>query len=174
MVALPWLVLAGAACQPTGTVRAHWTSIDTALGSGDLRLPMHATWCAARGRLTLLGFAGDTGVGLLVRTVKLEPGKFDVSDTVAARSPGAGIAFRLATRTNLFNLSGDSGGVALTSVTDTHVDGRFVGWFRRAEGGPVLLTGSFAQVQVTADTVRCESSMPSPPATPVSADSGVT
>jgi hypothetical protein len=41
-----------------GTVRAHWTGIDTALGSGDLRLPMRATWCASRGRLTLLGFAG--------------------------------------------------------------------------------------------------------------------
>ena len=157
-----------------GTVRAHWTGIDTALGSGDLRLPMRATWCASRGRLTLLGFAGDTGVGILIRTVKLEPARFDVSDTAAARSPGSTIAFRLATPNSLFNLSSDSGGVALTSVTGDRIGGRFVGWFTRPEKGPVLLTGSFAGVPIAPDSVHCESPAPPPPSPAAAPDSGVT
>ena len=85
-----WLLLAGiiAACLTgsEGRLQARWTALDTALGGGSLALPFQGTWCASRGRLTLLGVSGDTGVGILVRTVTLEPGLFPVSDTLAARS----------------------------------------------------------------------------------------
>lgn len=173
-----WLGFAAlvAACRPAGEGRlqAHWTSLDTALGAGSLKLPLKGAWCASRGRLTLLGFAGDTGVGLLVRTVKLAPGLFPVSDTLAARSPGSTIAFRLANQSNLFTLSGDSGAVAITSVTEGEVAGRFVGWFSRPGGGPVVLTGRFAGVAAVPDTVRCESTAPPAPVPAPPADSGVT
>jgi hypothetical protein len=176
-----WLALAAlvAACRPAGagTLRAEWASLDTALGHGDLKVPVRGTWCASRGRLTLLGFEGDTGVGILVRTVKLAPGLFQVSDTVAARSPGATIAFRLANRQTLFTLSGDSGAVAITGAGDGELEGRFVGWFTRPGAGPVVLKGRFEGVPVMPDTVRCESiSVPEPAPAPVpapAADSGV-
>jgi hypothetical protein len=158
-----------------GTLRAEWASLDTALGHGDFEVPVSGAWCAPRGRLTLLGFEGDTGVGILVRTVKLAPDLFRVSDTVAARSPGASIAFRLATSQTLFALSGDSGAVAITRAGDGEVAGRFLGWFTRAGSGPIVVKGSFAGVPILPDTVRCESTA-LPPPVPVpapAADSGV-
>ena len=172
-----WLVLGGiiAACRTgsEGTLQARWTALDTALGSGSLALPFKGTWCASRGRLTLLGVSGDTGVGILVRTVKLEPGLFPVSDTMVARSPGSAIAFRLANASNLFTLSGDSGAVALTSTADGDLAGRFVGWFSRSGGGPVVLQGRFKGVSPAPDTVRCESTAPRAPVPAPAPDSGV-
>ena len=172
-----WLAFAAllAACRPAGegALRARWTALDTALGTGSLRVPLTGTWCASRGRLTLLAFSGDTGVGILVRTVKLAPGLFPVSDTVIARSPGSTVAFRLATRSSLFTLSSDSGAVAITSMKDGELAGRFVGWFSRAEGGPVVLTGSFKGVSVIPDSVRCEAVAPPTPVSSAAPDSGV-
>ena len=141
------------------------------LGAGDVTLPLRATWCGSRGRLTLLAVSGDTGVGLLVRTVKFEPGLFKVWDTTAARSPGAALAFRMMRGGNLYTLSGDSGAVAITSTRDGRVTGRFVAWFSREERGPAVLTGRF-KARAVPDSVRCESS-PAPPQPPAVADSGV-
>ena len=164
-----------AACRPEGegTIRAQWTSLDTALGTGSLEAPLRGAWCASRGRLTLLGFSGDTGVGVLVRTVTLAPGRYPASDTVTARSPGSTLAFRLANRANLFTLSSDSGAVAITSVKDGEVAGRFVGWFSHADVGPVLLTGSFTGVTAVPDSVRCESIAPPAPVPAPASDSSV-
>jgi len=172
-----WLAVAAltGACRTRGegTLRAEWTSLDSALGRGNLRLPLSGTWCGSRGRLTLLGLSGDTGVGILVRTVKLVPGLLPVSDTAASRSPGATIAFRLADQSALFTLSSDSGAVAITSV-DGELAGRFVGWFSQADRGPVVLTGRFSGVTVVPDSVRCETETLPPPAQAVPPDSGVT
>lgn len=165
-----------AACRADGegTLRARWASIDTSLGTGTLVVPLKAAWCEARGRLTLLGLSGDTGVGILVRTVKLGPGRFDVSDTSAARFPGASIALRIAEEINLFALSGDSGAVAITSVQDKRVAGRFVAWLSRPGDAPVLLIGRFKGVSAEPDSVRCESVAPPPAVPPGPPDSGVT
>jgi hypothetical protein len=176
LAAAGWFAFAAlvAACRPAGdgSLLAQWTSLDTALGRGALDVPVRGTWCASRGRLTLLGFSGDTGLGILVRTVKLEPGLFRISDTISPRSPGSTIAFRLATRSSLFTLSGDSGAVAITTVGDGAVSGRFVGWFTESGGGPVVVKGNFRAVRAAADTVRCESTAPVPvPAS--SPDTGV-
>ena len=138
--------LAAAGCRPggAGTLRAHWASADTTLRHGRALAAAQAVRGAkSRGRLTLLAMSGDTGVGILVRTVKLEPGLFNVSDTTTARSPGSSMAFRLAEEANLFALSGDSGAVAITSVREGGLPGRFVAWFSRPDAGPALLTGSF-------------------------------
>ena len=148
-------------------------SADTTLGTGDLVLPLKAAWCASRGRLTLLGVSGDTGVGLLVRTVTLAPGLFPVSDTSAARSPGSSVAFRMAKEAHLFALSGDSGAVAITSVQDGRPTGRFVAWFSRPDAAPALLSGSFKGASAMPDTVRCESFASPPPVAPAPPDSGV-
>lgn len=146
-----------AACHPVGgRLRAQWTGVDTTVGTGRVTLPLRAAWCAARGRLTLLAFTGDTGVGILVRTVRLEPGQFAVSDTTAARSPGSGIAFRIRKESGFFTLSGDSGAVAITSVVDGKVAGRFVGWFSGPARTPVVLDGSFKDVVAQPDSMRCE------------------
>jgi hypothetical protein len=163
-----------AACrhESGGTLHAQWTSVDTALGRGSLRVSVKGTWCASRGRLTLLGLSGDTGVGILVRTVKLVPGLLAVSDTATSRSPGATIAFRLADQSTLFTLSSDSGAVAITSV-DGKLAGRFVGWFSQADRGPVVLTGRFSGVTVAPDSVRCDSETLPAPAQTAAPDSGV-
>ena len=168
-------VLAAAGCRAGdgGTLRVRWTSADTTLGTGALALPLTAAWCEARGRLTLLAVSRDTGVGILVRTVKLTPGLYAVSDTTAARSPGSSVAFRLAEAVNLFALSGDSGAVAITSVQDGRVAGRFVAWFSRPDAGPALLTGRFKEVSVVPDTARCESAAPPPAVPPTPPDSSV-
>ncbi len=170
--------LATAGCRPdgVGTLRAHWASADTTLGQGELSLPLKVTWCKSRGRLTLLAMSGDTGVGILVRTVSLEPGLFSVSDTATARSPGSTVAFRLAEQANLFVLSSDSGAVAITSVREGSLLGRFVAWFSRPDAGPALLTGSFKTDAVLPDSVRCEHAVSPPappPAQPAPADSSV-
>jgi len=163
-----------AACrnESGGTLQAQWISMDTALGRGSLRVPVKGTWCASRGRLTLLGLSGDTGVGILVRTVKLDPGLLIVSDTAASRSPGATIAFRLANQSTLLTLSSDSGAVAITSVAGG-LAGRFVGWFSQADRGPVVLTGRFSGVSVAPDSVRCESEALPAPVQTTAPDSGV-
>lgn len=168
-------VLAGG-CRTNGggTLHARWASIDTTLRNGTLSVPLKATWCESRGRLTLLGLRGDTGVGILVRTVKLGPGRFDVADTTARPSPGASIALRVTVGDNLFTLSADSGVVALTSVGEGRLAGRFVGWLSRPAQGAVTLIGDFAAVTTEPDTVRCESFTPPPPAPPAAPDSGVT
>lgn len=171
-LAIAGLVLAGlgaAGCRSgdVGTLRAHWSSADTTFGNGELAVPLRATWCESRGRLTLLSVSGDTGVGILIRTVKLAPGLFGVSDTAAARSPGSTLAFRLAEAANLFVLSSDSGAVAITSVRETGLTGRFVAWFSRPGAGPALLTGSFRGASALPDTVRCEQSTPPPAGPPV-------
>lgn len=155
-----------AACEPgeNGTLHARWTSIDTTLGSGDVTLPLTATWCGARGRLTLLALQGDTGVGILVRTTALVPGRFDVYDTNnTSRSPGSAIAFRINKPAALYTMGGDSGVLAITSVREGRIGGRFVGWFSHAGTGPVLLVGNFEGAQPAPDTVRCERSVPPPP-----------
>jgi hypothetical protein len=139
-----------------GTLRAAWIGVDTTIGAGRVTLPVKAVWCAPRGRLTLLAFTGDTGVGILIRTVKLEPGLFAVSDTAAARSPGSGIAFRIRKEGGFFTLSGDSGAVAITSVVGGKVAGRFLGWFSGPASTPVVLDGSFRDVTALPDSVRCE------------------
>lgn len=165
--------MVGCRAEGTGTLHAHWASTDTTLGSGDLALPLKAAWCASRGRLTLLGVSGDTGVGLLVRSVTLAPGLFLVSDTSVARSPGSSVAFRMAKEAHLFALSSDSGAVAITSLRDARLTGRFVAWFSRPDAGPALLSGSFTGVPAMPDTVRCESLAPPPPPAPAPVDSGV-
>ncbi len=158
------------ACRPPGegSLRARWTSTDTTLARGAVSLPLRATWCESRGRLTLLAVSGDTGVGILVRTVALAPGLFQVSDTTAARSPGAGMALRLTRPNTLYTLSADSGAVAITSVAEGRVDGRYIGWLSQPGTGPVLLTGSFAGAAAVPDPVRCdrEASVPEAPAAP--------
>jgi hypothetical protein len=136
-------------------------------------VPVKGAWCQWRGRLTLLGVSGDTGVGIVVRTDRLAPGRFVVSDTVAARSHGSMMAFRLANQRSLFNLSSDSGGVALTSVREGRIGGRFVAWFTQSGKGPVLLTGSFAGVSAVPDSVRCEPMGPVAPPPAAVPDSGV-
>ena len=175
---LAWMTVAvlAAGCRTNGdgALHARWASIDTTLHHGTLSLPVRGTWCEARGRLTLLGLRGDTGVGILVRTVKLGPGRFAVADTTARPSPGASIALRVTVGDNLFALSADSGAVALTSVGEGRVGGRFVAWLSRPSLGLVTLIGDFAAVPVEPDSVRCESFTPSAPASPVPADSGVT
>lgn len=167
--------LAAAGCRAggAGTLRAHWASADTTLGTGDLALPLKAVWCEARGRLTLLAVSGDTGFGILVRTVKLAPGLFHVSDTTAAQSPGSSMAFRVVRNANLFALSGDSGAVAITAAQAGGVAGRFVAWFSRPDAAPALLVGSFNGASALPDSVRCESSTPPPPVPPTPPDSGV-
>ena len=169
-------ILAAAGCRTRGegTLLARWTSADTTLGTGALALPVTAAWCESRGRLTLLAVSSDTGVGILVRTVKLAPGLFAVSDTTAARSPGSSVAFRLADEVNLFALSADSGAVAITSVLHGRVAGRFVAWFSRPDAGPALVTGSFKGVSVVPDTARCEFIAPPPAVPPTPPDSSVT
>jgi hypothetical protein len=168
-------VLAGG-CQTNGngTLHARWASIDTTLRNGTFSLPVTATWCESRGRLMLLGLRGDTGVGILVRAVKLGPGRFDVADTAARPSPGASIALRVTMGDNLFALSADSGVVALTSVGGGQLDGRFVAWLSRPVLSPVTLVGDFAAVSVEADSVRCEAFAEPPATLPSAPDSGVT
>jgi hypothetical protein len=168
-------VLSTVGCQAdgTGTLRARWASVDTTIGTGELTMPVTATWCAPRGRLTLLGVSGDTGVGILIRTVTLAPGRFDVSDTAAAPSPGAAIAVRVAQQTNLFALSGDSGAVAITSVQGGRVAGRFVAWFSRPDAEPVLLMGDFKGARVAADGRNCKFVAPPAPSSAPAPDSGV-
>ena len=168
-------VLSAAGCQEDGAgmLRARWASVDTVTGSGALTVPVTAAWCAPRARLALLGVSGDMGVGILIRTVTLAPGKFDISDTTAARSPGAVMAVRLAKETSLFALSSDSGAVAITSVRGGEVAGRFVAWFARPGAGPVLLVGDFKGVRAVADGGNCESVAPPAPAPVPAPDSGV-
>jgi hypothetical protein len=169
-------VLVAVGCRADGaggTLRARWASADTTLGAGDLALPLKVAWCESRGRLTLLGVSGDTGVGILVRTVELVPGLFGVSDTTAARSPGSSVAFRMAKEARLFALSGDSGAVAITSVQDGRLTGRFVAWFSRPDAGPALVSGSFKGASAMPDTVRCEPVAAPPPVAPAPPDSGV-
>ena len=167
-------VLAGG-CQTdgNGTLHARWASIDTTLRNGTLSLPVRATWCESRGRLMLLALRGDTGVGILVRTVRLGPGRFDVADTAARPSPGASIALRVTVGDNLFALSADSGVAALTSVGG-QLDGRFVAWLSRPALSPVTLVGDFAAVPVETDSVRCEALAEPPAMLPAAPDSGVT
>ena len=167
------VIVSGCGSSDGGTLHARWASIDTTLRNGTLSLPLKATWCQARGRLMLLAWRGDTGVGILVRTVKLGPGQFDVSDTLGKPSPGASIAMRVTVGDNLFALSSDSGALAITSVLEGRLDGRFVAWLSRPALGPVTLIGDFAAVPAEADSVRCES-FAEPPAAPATPDSGVT
>lgn len=169
MAVVGCVLLLTVACRPEGqgTLRARWTSTDTTLGTGTLALPLRATWCESRGRLTLLALSGDTGVGILVRTVALAPGLFQVSDTTAAPSPGAALALRMTTPNTLSSLSADSGAVAITSVAGGMVGGRFVGWLSRPGSGPVLLTGKFAGAAMEPDQVRCEPQVTLPEASAV-------
>ena len=173
-----WLAVAALA-RPAGPgVREHcareWTSLDTALGRGSLKVPLKGTWCATRGRLTLLGFLGRYRGG--------HPGAHGEAGARPAhrhptprrpRSPGSTIAFRLANQSNLFTLSSDSGAVAITSVEDGELAGRFVGWFSRAGRGPVVLTGRFSGVTAAPDSVRCETDVPPAPVPTPAPDSGV-
>lgn len=161
------VMLAGCGDRRGGTLQARWTSIDTTLGSAKLRLPVHATWCQARARLQLLAVSGDTGIGLMLRTFRLAPGRYDVRDTSRADVPGATLALRVARGSTMFALSGDSGVVAVTSAANERLTGRFVGWFTPAGTTQrVLLSGSFADVRVVPDSVRCESTLEFKPATP--------
>ncbi len=177
-----WLAVVSAAalataCRPTGRegrLRARWASLDTTLGTGTVAVPFAAAWCERRGRLTLSGVSGDTGVGILIRTVTLAPGRFDVSDTTAPRAPGAAIALRVVTGANLFALSGDSGLVAITSVQEGRVAGRFAAWLSRPDERPVLLIGDFSGAPAQPDSVRCESFTRPPTPPPAPPDSGVT
>jgi hypothetical protein len=168
------LVVACRTHGEVGTLHAHWASLDTTLGTGTVAVPATAAWCERRGRLTLSGVSGDTGVGVLVRTVSLAPGRFTVSDTTAQPSPGAAIALRFAKGAGVFALSSDSGVAAITSVQDGRVTGRFVAWLSRPEERPVLLIGDFSGVPAAQDQVRCESPEPPPAPSPPPADSGVT
>lgn len=158
-------VLAGCGNQSGGTLQARWTSLDTTLGSAKVRLPVAATWCPARGRLVLLAVAGDTGIGMFVRTLKLAPGLYPVQDTSRSGIPGATLALRVARASTMFALSGDSGAVAITSAAGGQLSGRFVGWFTQVgKPQPILLVGNFAGVAPAPDTVRCESTTMPPPA----------
>jgi hypothetical protein len=175
MAWVAFAVLAGG-CRTNGkgTLHARWASIDTTLRTGTLSLPVTATWCESRGRLTLLGVRGDTGIGILVRTVKLGPGRFVVADTTARPSPGAAIALRVTVGDNLFTLSADSGAVALTSMGEGRLDGRFVAWLSKPAQGAVTLIGDFAAVPTEPDSAPCESFTAPAPAPPSGPDSGVT
>ena len=174
---LSWMAVAvlagGCRTNGEGTLDARWASIDSSLGHGTLSVPLRAAWCERLGRLTLLGTRGDTGVGILVRTVTLSPAKANVSDTAAKRSPGASVALRVTAGENLFALSSDSGVVAITSERDNRIAGRFVAWLSRPASGPVLLVGTFAGVSVEPDSVRCESFAAPLAPPPVPPDSGV-
>jgi hypothetical protein len=163
------LLLAAIACRPPDGARltAQWQSPDTTIKSGGITLPLTATWCPIRARLMLLGVSTDSGVGLLVRTVALKPGRYPVQDTTRSTVPAAVVGLRLATEQTFNALTADSGLLAITAVTGNQVEGRFMAWLRTATG-PVLLRGEFGPVTVTPDTVHCES----PPARPA-ADSSV-
>lgn len=163
-LALVAAALAGCGDRSGGTLQARWTSLDTTLGSVKMRLPVTATWCPARGRLVLLAVAGDTGVGMFLRTLQLTPGLYPVRDTSRSDTPGATIALRVARQANMYALSSDSGAVAITSAAGGALSGRFVGWFTQVgKPHPVLLEGSFAGVRPAPDSVRCESATVSAP-----------
>ena len=164
IAALAAAILLGCGDRRTGTMQARWTSLDTTLGSAKVRLPVTATWCPARGRFVLLAVSGDTGIGMFLRTIQLTPGRYDVRDTSRSDTPAATLALRLARGSTMFALSGDSGAVAITSTAGDRVSGRFVGWFTQAERRqPVVLVGSFSGVRPMPDSVRCESTVMSPP-----------
>ncbi len=159
------LLLAAVGCRPPEGARltAQWQSPDTTIRTGRITLPITATWCPVRARLMLLGMSNDSGIGILVRTVKLTPGKYRVEDTTRSTVPAAVIGFRVASEQNFAALTADSGLVAITAIDGTRFVGRFVAWLRAANG-PVLLRGEFGPVTAVPDTVRCESQAPPGPA----------
>jgi hypothetical protein len=159
------LLLLALACRPSEGARliAQWQSPDTTIRTGRITLPLTATWCPVRARLMLLGVSNDSGVGILVRTVSLVPGKYPVQDTTRSTVPAAVIGFRIANEQNFAALTADSGLVAITAVDGARLTGRFMAWLR-AGNGPVLLHGEFGPVTAVPDTVRCESQVPSGPA----------
>lgn len=134
-----------------GTVRVNWTSSDTTIEPGHWTGRGEALWCASEKRLVLLALARDTGVGLILRADRLEPGSFPIEGASGA-PPNASLALRFPGSTAMEGYVARLGRLELTG-TERVMKGRFTAEMTQNAGQRNLaLTGEFSRVPILEDT----------------------
>jgi hypothetical protein len=152
-----------ASCGPGGAGSGEMEVAWTKPTPGRFRAPAKAIWCAEDHRLELMAASGDTGLGLVLYPggalqADLYPVMNPILDTVVR--PGAAVAFRWFSETQVRGLQADSGDVGLARAHPP-LAGSFTIRLRPVEGTDTFrFTGRFSGLSPE----PCPSPIPAPPA----------